>query len=272
MPPIDATPAVYNDPEKALQAAQFMNNAIAEIVTQHPTRFKGVALLPTKDVGIMLNEFERAVTQLHAVGGVITVSPTSKPPDHADYMQLYQKAVDLNVPLWIHPGRGPTYPDYVGEPISKYWMNMILGYVYDSSVAMARIVFKGVFDTYPNLKLITHHHGAFITQWANRIQGSYDFYDMIGTHQDTTISKPYIEHFRKFYCDTVCMGQESEFIKAAFDFFGPDRVLFGTDAPYSTNYGKDVIMDSRYSVEGLDVTNKDLQNIFANNILKIIPH
>jgi predicted TIM-barrel fold metal-dependent hydrolase len=281
LPNIETAPPVYNDPMKALQAAQFINNAIAEIVARHPRRFLGVALLPTTNAEIMLVELERAVKVLHAVGGYFIVSPTAKPPDHPDFMQLYGKAVELIVPLWLHPSRPMSYPDYTSDvpPLSKYWLYLILGWVLDSSIAMSRIVLTGVFDTYPSLKIIIHHRGALVPLFANRLQGSFNFFDEMGLGINTTISKPYIEHFKKFYCDTTCdtgegQGPDIEVIKVklAYDFFGADRVLFGTDAPYSTNYGRDGTLASRYSVEELDVTNKDLKNIFSTNILKIIPH
>ncbi len=273
LPHLESAPNVYKDTAKSLQAAQFINNALLDIVAQHPTRFQWVALLPTNDVNNMLTEFERAVA-LGAVGGAFFVGPTMKPPDHPDYIQLYDKAGDLNVPLWIHPGRPAPYPDYLGEPISKYYLFLILGWILDSSVAMSRIVFAGVFNDHPDLKIIIHHRGGLIPFFQNRMQGSWDFYDEIGvpTGIPATISKPYIEHFTKFYVDTVCSGPETELVKVAYDFFGPDHILFGTDAPLSLNNGKDATLNARYSVEKLQVTNKDLQNVFANNILKIIPH
>ncbi|MGO8990147.1 MAG: amidohydrolase family protein [bacterium] len=285
LPNIETAGPVYNNPTLALQAAQFINNEIAAIVAQYPKRFLGVALLPTTNADIMLNEFERAVRQLNAVGGYFIVSPTAKPPDAPDYMLLYKKAVELNVPLWIHPSRPMTYPDYTLDPVapsppyppntrlSKHWLYLILGWVLDSSIAMSRIVIKGVFDTYPNLKLITHHRGAMIPLFASRLQGSFDFFDEMGAGIDTPIFKPYINHFKKFYCDTTCScGPEIELVQVAYNFFGPDRVLFGTDAPYSTGYGRDGTMASRYNVEGLNVTDRALENIFSKNILKIIPH
>jgi predicted TIM-barrel fold metal-dependent hydrolase len=274
-PNLESAPNVYNDDTKALTAAQFINNAIAKIVNDHPDRFLGVATLPTHNVNDMLGEFERAVKQLNAVGGWFPVSPTMKPPDHPDYMKLYAKAVQLDVPLWIHPMRPAIYPDYIGEPISKYYLWLILGWLHDSSIAMSRIVFANVFRDYPKLKIIIHHHGAHIPLWAPRMQGAvYDLYDSpnIPTGVPADISKPYIEHFKKFYVDTVCMGPETAVLKIAYDFFGPDHILFGTDAPFSVNNGKDIALASRRSVEKLDVTNKELENIFSNNVLKIIPH
>ncbi len=280
-PFIETAPNVFNNPVKALQAAQFINDAIAGIADSYPTRFKGVALLPTNlpsntpNVTLMLAEFERAVSN-GAVGACFIVSPTAKPPDHADYLQLYSKAVELNVPLWIHPSRPPIYPDYTSDvpPFSKYYLWLLLDWLLDSSVAMARIVFANVFGLYPDLKLIIHHKGALVPLFQNRL--TYDLYNEIGlsTGIPPTISKPYLDHFRKFYVDTVFSGNasfETEIVKIAYDFFGPDHMLFGTDAAFSTDDGRTGTLNARYSVEDLRVPNKDVENIFSNNILKIIP-
>ena len=181
----------------------------------------------------------------------------------------------LNVPLWIHPARPATYPDYPSDgPISKYYLFMLLGWILDSSVAMARIVFKGVFDTHPDLKIIIHHKGAITALFQNRLTYGYLIEQNI-TQNMPPVSQPYVEHFKKFYVDTAFSGNESfetEIVKIAYDFFGADHVLFGTDAPLSTNSGRDGTLNARYSVENLQLPNKDINNIFSNNILNIIPH
>lgn len=253
-----AGPGVFADPTKALQVAQYINDEIAGIVKKYPRRFKGVALLPTNlpstptNVSIMLSEFERAVTELGAVGGCFIVSPTAKPPDHPDYLQLYAKAVQLNVPLWVHPSRPLTYPDYTSETASKYYLFLLLDWLLDSSVAMARIVFAGVFNNPPYPKIIIHHKGALVPLFQNRL--TYDLYNEIGipTGIPSTIPKPYLDLFKKFYVDTVFSGNasfETEIVKIAYNFFGADHILFGTDAAFSTNDGRDGTLNARYSVE-----------------------
>jgi len=140
---------------------------------------------------------------------------------------------------------------------------------------MARIVFANVFGLHPTLKLIIHHKGALTALFQNRL--TYDLYNEIGipTGIPPTIPKPYLDLFKKFYVDTVFSGNasfETEIVQIAYDFFGPHHVLFGTDASFSTNDGRDGILNARYSVEALELPDKDIRNIFSNNILKIIPH
>ncbi|MEO0249282.1 MAG: amidohydrolase family protein [candidate division WOR-3 bacterium] len=264
LPYLESSPQVYSDRAKALQAAQFINDAVARVVAQYPDRFLGVAMLPTLNADDMLSEFERAVTQLRMVGGFFVVSPLSKPPDHPDYLRLYAKACDLDVPLWIHPARAVVPPDYAGEPTSKYNIWMTIGWPMDTSVAMTRIVFSGVFDTYPNLKLITHHRGAFIPFWFNRIN------EIVLQQVPVNISKPYIKHFQKFYIDTACSGIEPDQMKMAYKFFGPEHTLFGTDTPLDGEGGARFYRYARESLSGIGLSKKILTNIYSANVLKII--
>jgi uncharacterized protein len=314
-PFLEAYALVYPNPVKALQAAQFINNEMAGIVSQHPDRFKWVALLPTNlpstlaNVDIMLQEFTRAITNNDrslastAVGACFVVSPTAKPPDHDDYMQLYAKAVELGVPLWMHPARGATYLDYPAQyyppypppqtcplpvQIAKYYMFMLLGWILDTSVAMTTIAFSGVFDRLSNLKIICHHKGAITALFQNRLTYGYliDQANQAASDGDNAAKalimgnmppstlQPYVEQFKNFYVDTAFSGNESfetDIVKIAYNFFGANHMLFGTDAPLSPNSGRDGTLNARYSIEQLQVTNKELENIFSNNILNIIP-
>jgi predicted TIM-barrel fold metal-dependent hydrolase len=271
LPWIETVPPVYANPDLCKGAAQLFNNELANIVAGHPDRFMGVALLPTTNAGIMLEELERAVNDLNMVGGFFVVGPTVKPPDHADYQQLYARAVELDVPLWIHPSRPGNYPDYVGEPGSKWQIWQALSWLLDSSQAMVRLVFDGVFDRYPNLKLIIHHHGALIPMFAQRMQNGWDYFEQnTGVKQPTSISSPYIEHFKNFYCDTATQGHEPLMIQMALNFFGPDRILFGSDGPMDKENGRIFTNDAIRSVEDLNLKKKVQEKIFSGNALRLL--
>jgi uncharacterized protein len=265
-PYLEGSPSLHADRPKALQAARYINNALAGVVERHPERFRGVAMLPTFNAEDMVAEFERAVRELHMVGGSFVVSPAAKPPDHPDYFRLYEKACDLDVPLWIHPARGAGPGDYPGEPMSKYNVWMTIGWPMDTSIAMNRIVFSGVFKTYPKVKLIVHHRGALIPFWFNRI-------NEIVVHQPemaVNISPPYITHFQKFYTDTACNGVEPEQMSMCYKFFGPDHTLFGTDSPLDGQGGSTFYRNARESLGSIGLSSEILTKIFSSNILSII--
>jgi predicted TIM-barrel fold metal-dependent hydrolase len=271
LPWLETMPSVHSNPKQCAEAARLFNDELAAIVNKQPDRFLGVALLPTTNPEIMIGEFERAVRTLKLVGGFFVVGPTVKPPDHPGYEHLYKKAAELDVPLWIHPSRPPEYPDYVGEKVSQYQVWQTLSWLLDSSTAMVRLVFSGIYERYPNLKLIIHHHGALVPLFAKRMQYGWEYFEQnTGKKQPTSISHPYINHFKKFYCDTATQGYEPLILKMTYNFFGPDRILFGSDGPMDSTGGKAFTMDAKRSVEDMGLSQQDRQKIFSRNILRLL--
>jgi predicted TIM-barrel fold metal-dependent hydrolase len=271
LPWIETSPAVYADPQKCSRAARIMNEELARITAKRPDRFSAVALLPATNTDIMIREIDYAVKQLGFGGGMVAFGPTVKRPDHGDYEQLWATAVRLDVPIWMHPSRPPVYPDYIDEEVSKYQVWQTLSWLMDSSTAMVRIVFAGVFDRYPGLKLVVHHHGALVPLFAKRMQYGWDYFEeSTGKKQVTSISRPYIDHFRKFYCDTATQGHEPALLEIAYRFFGKDRILFGSDAPMDAAGGKAFTLDAMSSVEAMAIPVEDKQLIYRDNALKIL--
>lgn len=271
LPWLETTPAVHADPAHAAQAARLFNDELSAIVARWPDRFTGVALLPTTNRDVMLAEFERAVSELQFAGGMFVVGPTVKPPDHPDYWALYQRAEQMDAALWVHPSRPPIYPDYVGEALSRYQVWQGLSWLLDSSTAMVRLVFAGLFDKHPQVKIIIHHHGALVPLFAQRMQYGWDYFEQnTGRRQPTVISRPYIEHFKNFYVDTATQGNEPLLLQIAVDFFSADRVLFGSDCPMDATAGRAFTTDAVKSVQGLHLGEEEKKAIFSGNAQKIL--
>ena len=271
LPWLETAPPVHADAKKCAAGARLFNDGLAGTVAQNSKRFAFVALLPTTTPETMVAELERGVRELGAKGGMFVAGPTVKRADHADYEALYKKAVELDVPLWMHPSRPPVYSDYVDEKVSKFQVWQTLSWLQDSSAAMVRMVFAGVFDRHPKLKVIIHHHGALIPLFAQRMQYGWDYFEQnTGQKQPTQISAPYIEHFRKFYCDTATQGHEPLLLQIAASFFGPERVLFGSDAPMDATSGRAFTNDAIKSVEDMDIPVADKQKIFSGNARRLL--
>ena len=275
---LESSMPVWAVEDKAIQASQFYNNFIADNwVAPHPGKFKAVAVVPSVTQAAMVNELTRAVQEKGCVGAILAAGPSCKPLDHVDYMGaggLYEKAQQLNVPLWIHPVHAPTIPDYTypGQPVpSPYYLGSILGWPYDSSIAACRLMFSGVFDKYPDLKLVLHHQGALLPTWWDRIDGMMQFYATTGNPGIPTISKPWIDHAKKFYVDTCCPGMQPGVFKLAYDFFGPDHCLFGTDTPMDYTLDQSLVSLSLASIQANKLGAKAEQKIYSNNVLAILP-
>lgn len=269
VPWIEGFPKVYSDPELATQAAKLANDELAAVIAAHPKRFRGVALLPSVSPDAMVAELHRAVKQLGFVGAYAAVGPTAKRMDHPDYEPLYKALVDLDATLWLHPSRPPVIPDYMDEKFSQYYEWQLIGWPHDTASAMFRIVFSGVFDRYPSIRIVTHHHGAFIPLLAPRIDNVSQLLEPAAPIP-TKIAKPYIDHFRKFYCDTAASGFAPKALELAVEFFGPERVLFGTDAPLDIQSGQVFTTETLRSISAMQISDEARVAILSGNASRIL--
>jgi predicted TIM-barrel fold metal-dependent hydrolase len=237
VPWLEAFPAIAGDRRLAAQAARLMNDELAAFMSGQPQRFRGVALLPSADPDAMLDELHRAMRDLGFIGAYLPVGPTVKRVDHPDFEPLYQAVVSLDAALWLHPSR-PPIPEYVDEKASRFFEWQIEGWLSDTTSAMFRIVFAGVFDRHPDIRIVTHHAGGMLPTSAMRADAMWTLFESAGAVLPTAVSKPYIDHFKKFYCDTAAFGYAPKVIETALSFFGPERVLFGTDTPFDATGGQ----------------------------------
>jgi uncharacterized protein len=269
VPWLEAFPKIANDRILAAQTARIMNDELAAFVARQPKRFCGVAALPTVSPEVMVAELHRAVKELGFLGGFIAVGPTAKRPDHPDMESLYRALVELDATLWLHPSR-PPMPDYVDEKVSQFEDWITFGWLHDTTSAMIRIVFSGVFDRYPGIRIVTHHHGALLPTYAKRFDSLLALGELSGDVLATKLSRPYIDHFKKFYCDTAVFGYEPRVLEIALKFFGPERVLFGTDTPFDSSGGQYFTAETLHSIQDMAVSEDVRTTLLSGNAIKAL--
>jgi len=257
-------------PEEADELARLYNDEMAELIARYPDRFiAAVACLPMNNIDAALEETRRAIDKL-GFKGVFVQTPIfngpqiTKPIDLPELMPLYEMMSSYNLPIWLHPFRLPSFADYNTEDESKYAIYHIFGWPYDTTVAMARLVFSGTLERYPNLKFITHHCGAMVPYFADRITGIYEFYEISLKTKMTNLNRAPIEYFRMFYNDTAIYGNTPG-LMCAHAFFGVDRILFGTDLPYGTELGNKYVRDTIHAIDQMTVPDSEKQKIFVDN-------
>ncbi|MGE3155293.1 MAG: amidohydrolase family protein, partial [Xanthobacteraceae bacterium] len=153
-----------------MSLARIGNDAMAELCAQHPKRFPTfVAAVSMTDVEGSVAEARRACTELGAGGIQIFTNVAGKPLDDQSFEPIFKTMAELDRPIWLHPARTAAMTDYPAEAKSRYEMWWCFGWPYDTSVAMVRLVFSGLFDRYPGLKIITHHLGGMIPYYDGRI-------------------------------------------------------------------------------------------------------
>jgi predicted TIM-barrel fold metal-dependent hydrolase len=269
VPWLEGFPRLAADRRLAAEAARLMNDELAAAIAVAPSRLRGVAILPTVNPDDMVAELHRAVEQLGFVGAYVPVGPTVKRMDHPDYVALYRTIAELDVALWLHPSRPPAIADYVDEQTSQFQDWLLVGWPHDTTTAMLRIVFSGVFERHPDIRIITHHHGGYVPLLASRLDANWGLFEQFH-HLPTKISRPYIDHFKKFYCDTATSGFAPKVIELAVDFFCPDHVLFGTDAPFDVMGGDVFTKETLRSIEAMAIDPETRDAVYSGNARRII--
>jgi predicted TIM-barrel fold metal-dependent hydrolase len=260
-----ARPPVWLGMERSAihRLTRIANDSIAEFAARQPGRFLGVGVIPVVDE-VMIEEFERAHAELGLKGVLIFSNIEGLPLDHESMWPLYEHAATADVPLWIHPQHANLYP-WIGRDV----LDRTLAWPFDTSLAMARLVYGGVFERHPGIKFMTHHMGGMIPYFAARIDAFArsivaEYAELgIGDAGGPPLTGPVIDHFRRFYNDTVSNGSVDA-LELALKFFGPDHILFGTDFPFGPDDGSWAISELR-AVREIDISDQDRQKILHGN-------
>ena len=258
-------------PEKALDLAQLTNDGMAELVLKYPERFvAAVACLPMGNMDAALRETDRAINELRFRGVLIYTPINDKPLDSPEFMPLYEKMSQYDLPILIHPMRSPVYPDYRTEKESKYKVFSTFGWPYETTVAMTRIVFSGILGKYPQLKFVTHHCGGMVPYFEERIKQFYDVGEMRrGEKYVQGLRKAPIDYYKMFYNDTAIYGNTPA-LMCAHAFFGADHLLFGVDMPLGdTELGNRNYRQTINAIEEMDIPEEDRKKIYEETAKKL---
>jgi aminocarboxymuconate-semialdehyde decarboxylase len=270
-PPIE----VLAGPDRSPELARMANDGMAQIVDKRPDRFPGfVASLPMNHPDAAVREIDRALDDLGATGVQIFTNVAGRPLDRPEYQPIFARMAERDLPIWLHPARPATFADYPDESRSKYDIWWAFGWPYETTAAMARLVFSGLFDRHPGLKIITHHMGAMIPMSAGRIGGGLD---QLGSRTDDAddmaalgrLEKRPIEYFRMFYGDTALFGAWHA-MESGLAFFGADHILFGTDMPFDPEKGPGFIRDTIEAMERMRATPEEKATIYEGNARRLL--
>ena len=270
-PPIEVLAAPADAPDLAALA----NDGMAEIVAQRPDRFPGfIASLPMNNPDATMKEIDRAIEGLGATGIQIFSNVNGLPLDDPTFLPLFERMAQADLPIWLHPSRTAAFADYATEDKSRLEMWWTFGWPYDTSVAMARIVFAGYFDRFPNLKIITHHMGGMIPYFAGRIGPGLDQLGSRTEDEDLTVyakrlKKRPFDYFKMFYADTALFGNRPA-MECGLTFFGLDNVLFASDMPFDPEKGTFNIRETITDIDGLPISESDRQRIYEGNARRML--
>jgi predicted TIM-barrel fold metal-dependent hydrolase len=263
-------------PEETPELARLANDGMAEIVQEHPDLFPAfVASLPMNNVAASLEEMDRAIGKLGAKGIQVFTNVNGRPLDEPEFFPIFERMVKkYDLPIWVHPARTAKFADYPTEQKSKYEIWWLFGWPYETSAFMARLVFSGMLDKLPKLKIITHHLGAMAPFLVNRLGYGMDQFGSRTSDEDygsllKSMKKRPVDYFKMFYADTSVNGAASA-IRCGLDFYGSKKVLFGTDCPFDPQGGPLFIRETIKALDGMKLKKDDLRRIYFGNAMGML--
>jgi predicted TIM-barrel fold metal-dependent hydrolase len=249
------------------------NEEMSEIASRYPEQFAGwIAATPLADPDAATEEAARSVRELGALGVQLEEDAINLPLHEERYEPLFAAMEQLDAGIWLHPYRTPATPGSPPET-APFLLWSAFGWTFDTTISASRLIFAGIYDRHPALKLIAHHGGGVIPHLSGRIAliAHAGKLDPTGTLEEQLerLGKPLLEYFKMLYVDTAMFGA-AHAVRCVVDFFGPDHVMFGSDAPFDTKGGAYFIPSTISDVEGAVADNAARAMIFHDNAERIL--
>jgi uncharacterized protein len=270
-PPLEA----IGPPAVASELARIANDGLAEICGKYPRAFPAfVAALPLNDIEASITEMDRAIGSLGARGVQLFTNVAGKPLSAAEFRPIFRRMAEHDLPVFIHPMRGPNFPDYAAEKVSEDEIWFSFGWPYETTACMARLIYSGLFDELPELKIVSHHMGGMIPYFPAKIKLGFRqiFYGTLERNpiaEQRRLKKPPLDYFKMLYADTA-LGGEAAPTRCGHAFFGTKHCLFATDAPFDPERGRALIADTLQGVQALGLAEDEMALIFAGNAKRIL--
>jgi aminocarboxymuconate-semialdehyde decarboxylase len=270
-PPIEA----FGPPDKSPEFARVANDGMAELCRKYPDRFPGfIASLPMNNPDAAVEEIGRAVGGLGACGAQIFSNVLGRPLDEPEFFPVFQAMAARDLPLWLHPDRGAAFADYPTEKKSKYEIWFMFGWPYETSAALARLVFSGLLDKLPGIKIIAHHMGAMLPYFAERLSTGYDELGSRTPDEDyasllANMKKRPVDYFRMFHADTALFGARAATL-CGLDFFGVDHCLFATDFPFDPEGGDLFVRETIRVLDSLEIAESERAKLYEGNARRLL--
>lgn len=209
-------------PEHTLEWSKFINNHLAEVQHNYPERFTGLGTLPMQHIPMAVEELKRCKTELGLPGVEIATHILNRNLDDEVFYPFYEAVQELDMCVFVHPW------DMMGqEHMKKYWLPWLVGMPAESSRAICSMIFGGIFDKFPKLRIMFAHGGGCFPHTIGRISHGYHVRpDLCNIHQ---VQDPRT-YVKQFYIDSL-VHDEAAF-RYNLDLFGADRIAMGSDFPF----------------------------------------
>jgi aminocarboxymuconate-semialdehyde decarboxylase len=244
----------WADADLGLRLARVVNDAIAEAVRTHRDRLVGLATLPLQAAEAAVAEVSRAVRELGLRGVYLGTNVRGVDLDEAGFTPVFARIAELGVPVFLHP-----LNVLGGGRVGAYYLHNLLGNPFDTAVAAARLVYGGVLDRFPTLRVCLPHAGGAFPYLLGRIDHGYRV-----RAECRHLPRPPSAYLDRFFFDTISHSPGA--LRFLIGLVGADRVMLGSDYCFDMGYEEPV--KALAAVEGLGAA--DRERILGGNAVKLL--
>jgi len=251
-----STPNVFfTDANHQPEIARMVNDSYAELIAKHPTRFKGFASIPMDAPDAALAELHRAVDELKLNGVILLSNIGGKPLTSPEYRSFFAEANRMKLCILLHP----MLPANT-EPFREYVLGPIVGFMFDTTLAVARMCFDGMLREFPDIRWIVAHLGGAVPYLMERMDNGWRDFSECRAKIDELPST----YLKKLYYDTVNFNPH--LLNLVREMIGSDHMVMGSDYPHLLGSIERAVS----SVEGLDIPEAEKRRIFEGTALSIL--
>ncbi len=245
----------------AAEICRLSNDDNYALCKAYSDRFVNICMVSLLDMKSAMRELERSINELDCRGVVVASNHNGKGLDSPGYFPFYEKLVEHDLPLFIHPTHWESYPLV---KMDKGWRMMhIFGWPFDTTQAVWRLIFGGVIDRYPSLKVVTHHLGAMLPYFARRIEANFKGF------LTKKVPRHITEYWGNIYGDTAMDGTVAAY-PCGYAFFGPERMMYGTDYPFGGEAGESFIRENLLGIKVMNIPEEDKKKILGESARKLL--
>jgi aminocarboxymuconate-semialdehyde decarboxylase len=251
-----STPNVFfTDAQNQPEIARIVNDAYAELIAQHPARFKAFASIPMDNSDAALNELHRAIDDLKLNGVILLSNIGGRPLTSPEYRQFFEEANRMKLCILLHP----MLPANT-EPFREYVLGPIVGFMFDTTLAVARMCFDGMLREFPDIRWIVGHLGGAVPYLIERMDNGWRDFPECRAKTDELPST----YLKRLYYDTVNFNPHM--LNMVREMMGADHMVMGSDYPHLLGS----IDRAVSSIESLNIPEEEKQQIFEGTALSIL--
>ena len=251
-----STPNIFfADAQHQPEIARMVNDAYAELIAKHPTRFKGFASIPMDNTDAAIAELHRAIDDLKLNGVILLSNIGGRPLTSPEYRAFFAEANRMKLCILLHPMLPAN-----ADPFREYVLGPIVGFMFDTTLAVARMCFDGMLKEFPDIRWIVAHLGGAVPYLIERMDNGWRDFPECRAKTDELPSV----YLKKLYYDTVNFNPHM--LMMVREMIGANRMVMGSDYPHLLGS----IDRAVSSIESLDIPAEEKRQIFEGTALSIL--